>query len=117
MLFLKGGGPSRILNHARDQITDWKRYLEDNLPTVQRELGLTGISTNPRSLLVIGRSPSLSPENRRKLLTLENENPKLKIMTYDDVYENTKAVVENLMGPIWDVGGNTQIHYLRGDRP
>jgi hypothetical protein len=117
VLFLKDGGPSRELNHARDQIVDWKRYIEDNLSTVQRELGLTGISANPRSLLVIGRTQSLSPENRRKLVTLENESPKLKIMTYDDVYENAKAVVENLLGPIWDVGGNTQIYYLQGNRP
>jgi hypothetical protein len=97
-LFLKDGHPSRELNHARGQITDWKRYLEDNVSTVQRELSLTGISTNPKSLIVIGRSQSLSPEDRRKLVTIENESPKTKIMTYDDVLENAKAIVENLHG-------------------
>src|SRR5260370_22170563 len=93
-LFLADGHLSSELNHACGQITDWKRYLEDNLPTVQRELGLTGISLNPKGLVVIGRSASLKSENRRKLVTLENERPKLKIITYDDVYDTAKAVVE-----------------------
>ena len=112
-LFRADGHPSGELNEARGQIIDWKRYLEDNLSTVQRELELTGISTNPRSLVVIGRSETLSPENRRKLAAMENEHPKVRIMTYDDVYENAKAVIENLLGPIWDVVGQTQIYYLK----
>jgi hypothetical protein len=90
--------------------------LEDNLATVQRELGLTGISTSPKSLLVIGRLQSLTPENRRKLTTMENESPKLKIMTYDDAYENAKSVIENLLGPIWEVPGNTRVYYLPSER-
>ena len=111
-LFGKNGHPLSQLNHAIDQVTDWRRYLEDNLSTVQRELDLLGISSNPKSLIVIGRSRSLNPENRRKLITIENGSPKLKIMTYDDVYENAKAVVENLLGPIWESVANTQIYYL-----
>ena len=113
VLFRNDGHPKDELNVARGQITDWKRYLEDNLRTVQNELGLSGISTNPRSLVVIGRSSTLSPDNRRKLRAMENEQPKLRIMTYDDVYENAKAVIENLLGPIWDAGGETQIYYLK----
>lgn len=112
-LFRNDGHPNAELNVARGQITDWKRYLEDNLRTVQDELGLTGISANPRSLVVIGRSHLLSSENRRKLRAMENEHPKLRVMTYDDVYDNAKAVIENLLGPIWDSFGKTQIYYLR----
>ena len=111
-LFIKNGDASSKLNHAKGQILDWKRYIEDNLSTVKNELGLAGISTNPNSLIVIGRSHSLFPENIRKLVSIENQCPKVKIMTYDDVYENSKAVIENLLGPLWDVGGNTQIYYL-----
>ena len=80
---------------------------------MQRELSLSGISANPKSLIVIGRSAPLTPENRRKLVSIENESPKLKVMTYDDVYENAKAIIENLLGPVWDVVGNTQIYYLQ----
>ena len=110
-LFRQDGHATADLTHAHGQIVDWKRYLEDNLQTVQRELGLAGITPNPNGLLVIGRSQSLLPENRRKLQTMTNESPKLCVMTYDDVYENAKAVFENLLGPMWDTGGATQIYY------
>jgi hypothetical protein len=110
-LFRQDGHPTADLTHAQGQIVDWKRYLEDNLQTVQRELNLVGISTNPNGLLVIGRSSSLLPKDRRKLQTMMNESPKLRIMTYDDVYENARAVFENLLGPMWDTGGATQIYY------
>lgn len=33
-------------------------------------------------------------------------------MTYDDIYKNSKAVIENLLGPLDEVGGNTIIYYL-----
>jgi hypothetical protein len=33
-------------------------------------------------------------------------------MTYDDVYDTAKAVIENLLGPISEVGGNTRIYYF-----
>ncbi|MCW3101359.1 MAG: hypothetical protein JWL77_6977 [Chthonomonadaceae bacterium] len=112
-LFRQHGHATADLTHAHGQIVDWKRYLEDNLQTVQRELGLDGITPNPSGLLVIGRSQSLLPRDRRKLQTMMNESPKLRIMTYDDVYENAKAVIENLLGPIWDTGGSTQIYYPR----
>ena len=113
-LFKKDGHTTQDLNHARGQLQDWKRYIEDNRATVERELGLADISTNPRCMIVIGRSASLSADNRRKLTTLENEAPRLKIMTYDDIYESAKAVIENLFGPLWNVEGNTQIYYLSG---
>lgn len=111
-IFIKSGDLSRDLNHAIRQVHDWKRYLEDNLSTVQRELGLSGISANPKSLIVIGRSSSLNLQHRRLLTTIENNSPKLKIMTYDDVYNSAKTVIENLLGPLWDAGGSTQIFYL-----
>ncbi len=111
-LFIKSGHPSHQLTRARGQVQDWRRYLEDNLSTVQRELGLHGISPSPRCLIVIGRAKSLSQENRRKLMVIENEAPSLKVLTYDDVLENAKAVVENLLGPLWNVQGNTHIYYL-----
>ena len=110
-LFLKNGDPSSELNHAQSQIIDWKRYIEDNLATVQKELDLGGISSSPRCLVVMGRSKELTDKNRRKLQALEDSSHKLKIMTYDDVYEDAKAVVENLLGPLGDPGGTTQIYY------
>jgi hypothetical protein len=119
-LFRKNGHPTSELTHAQGQVVDWKRYLEDNLPTAQRELGLAGITTNPNGLIVIGRAKTLSNEDRRKLQAMANETPKLKIMTYDDLYEHAKRVIENLLGPIWDVGGTTEVFYpqsAEGPRP
>jgi hypothetical protein len=111
-LFIRSGDTSSKLNHARDQISDWRRYIEDNLSTVQHELGLPGISSNPKGLIVIGRAQSLSEENRRKLVTLENGSPRTKIMTYDDVFTNAKVLIENLLGPLWLGSGNTEVYYF-----
>lgn len=111
-LFKADGDTSFELNHAKNQILDWRRYIEDNLPTVQRELGLAGISSNPRSTIIIGRSKSLTEDNRRKLTTMENESPRTKVLTYDDVLANARATVENLFGPIDLVQGNTEIFFL-----
>jgi hypothetical protein len=116
-LFIQSGDQSADLNHACSQITDWKRYIQHNLSTVQNELGLTGVSSNPRSLIVIGRSADLTPENRAKLVTMETETHNQKIMTYDDVYLNAKAVIENLFGPLEIVGPDTQMFYLREPKP
>jgi hypothetical protein len=30
-------------------------------------------------------------------------------MTYDDVYDNAKAVIENLLGPLWETGSSTEM--------
>ena len=111
-LFTKSGDASSQLNHARNQILEWRRYIEDNLHTVQKELHLPGISANPRGLIVIGRSSSLSSENRRRLVSIENESPKTRIMTYDDVFDNAKAIVENLLGPLWLGAGIPEVYYL-----
>ncbi len=113
-LFIKSGDTSAQLNHARNQIVDWRRYIEDNLHTVQRELDLPGISANPRGLVVIGRAHTLSPDNRRKLVSIENDSPRTKIITYDDVFNNTKAMVDNLLGPLWFGVGTTEVYYLPG---
>lgn len=110
-LFRADGHSTAELNHARGQVVDWKRYIEDNLSTVQRELGLVDISANPKSLIVIGRAKTLTPENRRKLTTMENDSPRNKIMTYDDILVNSKVVIENLLGPLWDVGGKTEVYF------
>jgi hypothetical protein len=53
-LFRKDGHPRQALNHAINQIGDWRRYIEDNKARVERELGLVGISATPRRLVVIG---------------------------------------------------------------
>ncbi len=111
-LFRKNGQPHGELVHAISQVTDWLRYIEDNLATVQRELGLTGISVSPSSLIVIGRSEGLTNDDRRRLTTLQNQSPKLRIFTYDDLLATAKANVENMLGTLWDTEGSAEVFYL-----
>jgi hypothetical protein len=112
-LFRKDGQQRQELTHAINQILDWRVFLENNLDTVREDLGLAGISTNPRSLIVIGRSSSLTEANRLKLTTLQNQTPNLKIITYDELIANAKAVVENLFGPLDIVLSNGDIYFMR----
>lgn len=111
-LFTKRGDTSSHLSHAQNQITDWKRYIEDNLKTVQVELGLEGISPNPKSLIVMGRSSAVPEKGSRKLVTMRSDNPRQNIMTYDDVLENAKAAVENILGPLWAASGSAEVYFL-----
>ena len=111
-LFRSDGHKHHDLNHAIDQIIDWRRYIQDNTRTVQNELGLQGITGDARSLVVIGRSTELTAENRRKLSAIQSETPRLKILTYDDVIESAKTTVENMLGPLWLLPPSAEVYYL-----
>lgn len=94
-LFVRSGHRSSKLTHAIGQIEDWIRYIQDNKSTVERELGLSGISAEPDSLVVIGRSKSVSKENRRKL-NVNRTN--MEVLTFDDLRDRFARTVENLIG-------------------
>ncbi len=99
-LFRRDGQQREELTHAINQITDWVQYIGDNKRRVEEELGLPGISTNPRTLVVIGRSASLTEDNRHKLATLQAQQNKLRILTYDDLLASARANLERLLGPL-----------------
>lgn len=99
-LFRQDGHPRQDLTHAIGQIDDWLSYIQDNKGKVESDLGLTGISVTPRTLIVIGRSASLTEGNRRKLTVMLSQRPRLSIMTYDELISRSKAQVENLLGPL-----------------
>lgn len=98
-LFTRKGDLSSELNHAVGQILDWTRYIQDNRSTVEKELGLPGISSTPRGLVVIGRSKSLSEGNRNKLRVRASDS-RIEILTYDDLCEKFRALVGNLIGSL-----------------
>jgi len=112
-MFRQDGQQHENLTHAINQTTDWVKYIEDNKRTVEHELGLTGISTNPRRLVVIGRSKSLTEENRRKLVTLQNDQPKLRILTYDDLLAHAKNDLERILGPLSLTGENVKLYFFK----
>ena len=116
-LFRKDGQQREELTHAINQIADWVQYVTNNKQKVEEELGLVGISTNPRSLVVIGRSASLSEENRRKLVTLQAQHSKLRILTYDDLIASARANLERLLGPLKFVAQNAELYFFKESAP
>ncbi len=111
-LFRIDGQQREELTHAMNQIADWLGYLQDHKRDME-EKGLTGISTSPRTLIIIGRSDTLTDDNRQKLATLQNMNPKLRILTYDDVLAAARANLEHIVGPLSLVGENAKIYFFR----
>ena len=111
-LFRKDGQQCQDLTHAINQIADWVQYIGNNKREVEEDLGLRGISTNPRTLVVIGRSASLTEENRRKLVTLQAQQNKLRILTYDDLIATARANLDRLFGPL-DQGQNEEVYYFK----
>lgn len=55
---------------------------------------------------MIGRSSSLSDTDRRKLVTIQAQHNKLRILTYDDVLANARAHLERIVGPLGLIGRN-----------
>jgi hypothetical protein len=117
LLFRKDGHPRQTLTHAISQIRDWVRFIQENRAAVERDLGLIGISPTPRSLVVIGRSGSLTEENRRILPAMQSEQPRLTILTYDDLVQRARAQLERLLGPLSmkGKGPNANIYLFRAD--
>jgi hypothetical protein len=112
-LFRKDGHPRQALVHAMSQIEDWLGYIQDNKARVERELDFFGISATPRTLVVIGRSESLTEDNRRSLCVMESQRPKLKIMTYDDLIVRARKQFERHFGPLSLRGQNLEIYFYR----
>jgi hypothetical protein len=105
----------RSCRRKATQIDDWLSYIQDNKGKVESDLGLTGISVTPRTLIVIGRSASLTEGNRRKLTVMQSQRPRLSIMTYDELISRSKAQVENLLGPLSISTQNLDIYFYRDD--
>ncbi|MBI1903930.1 MAG: DUF4263 domain-containing protein [Planctomycetia bacterium] len=112
-LFCRNGQQRAELTHAINQIADWIQYIANNRQKVEEELGLVGISTDPRSYVVIGRSASLSQSDREKLVTLQRQYPKLRIFTYDDLIASARANLERLFGPLTLKAQNAELYFWR----
>jgi hypothetical protein len=112
-IFRKNGQQREELTHAINQITDWIQYIADNKQKVEEKLGLSGISTNPRTLVVIGRSASLTEDNRHKLVTLQAQQNKLRILTYEDLIASARANLEQILGPLALQGQNVELYYYK----
>ncbi len=112
-LFREDGQQRQELTHAINQLLDWVGYIQENKARVEEELGFSGISTNPRCLVVIGRSSSLSEADRRKLVTTQAQHNKLRILTYDDVLANARSHLERIVGPLGMIGTNLKFYFFQ----
>jgi hypothetical protein len=76
--------------------------LPDEVSTnwVGQQLERSWHEATPRTLVVIGRSTSLSEDNRRQLAVMQGRMPWLSILTYDDVIDRARAELERLLGPL-----------------
>jgi hypothetical protein len=115
-LFRRNGHQRQELTHAIGQIDDWICYIQDNKAKVENELKLYGISATPRTLVVIGRSATLTERNRRKLATMQGRQPGLSIITYDDLIDRARANFERHFGPLSLSAQGLDIYYYRHDR-
>lgn len=91
-LFNKRGDPSSHLVHAEQQVFDWLHWIESNNPYARR--GLPGLA-NPMGFVVIGRTEGLTDAEierlRRRNAILQ---PRLTILTYDQLAERAKQVLK-----------------------
>jgi len=87
-------GRSAALVHACQQVEDWQQWVEENNAYAQKEL--RGC-VSPEGLVVIGRTSSLTDDDRKRLERSNvNTRGRLTISTYDDLLEKARAVVANL---------------------
>jgi hypothetical protein len=112
-LFRRDGHPRQELTHAIGQIDDWVSYIQNNKGKVETDLGLTGISATPRTLIVIGRSASLAEENKRKMGGMQTRQPRMSIITYDELISRSRAQVESLLGPLSISTQNLNVYFYR----
>jgi len=100
MLFTKSGDPSKPLNHAIRQITDWRSWLKLNQGYASRRredtgLGLVDIGSDVKGLIIIGRHANIASstnERRRQLCS----DLKIDIHSYDWLVDTLQGRIEAL---------------------
>lgn len=94
LLFTRKGDFTPPVGHAQRQVEDWQEWIEDNLATVQK---VYPDMIAPRGVVVIGRSVTLSAEQRHRLRRRNiNTRGRLVIMTYDDLLDSARSYVSGL---------------------
>jgi len=96
-LFTLKGRPRANLIQAEQQILDWFMWIEDNKSYAEKRLPQID---NPFGILVIGRSIDMT-DSEKKILRHRNSlfRGRMKIMTYDDLLIQSRALLERLTTP------------------
>ncbi|MGH9985015.1 MAG: Shedu anti-phage system protein SduA domain-containing protein [Nitrososphaeraceae archaeon] len=83
------------LNHALAQIQDYISYFRNNIDVCRNSL--PGISVEDVSgLIVIGKKSRLGVNQRQALRKLVGSTLSYDVITYDDLFEQTNALLENI---------------------
>lgn len=85
--------------HAEQQVRDYCSFIDANRDYVEREEDLNGI-LRPRGLVIIGRRETLTKEGKKKLAERNADNERYQTITFDDLLDQAKAVVQRLMALI-----------------
>ena len=76
----KNGEPTAHLQHAINQIQDWRRWLTEHIAYAREGLKLEGISGNVPGLVIMGRrGDGADPERLRQIL----EQNRIEVHSYD----------------------------------
>ena len=97
-LFKKTTPPERTreLNHAIEQIENWRAWIGRNHAYVSGKLG--GISPSPNCWLICGRRKGLSAVETKRLAEINEEHKgSYKIFTYDDLIDRVRLIISRLM--------------------
>lgn len=88
-LFTKKGDPAAALTHAVRQVTDWRAWVNQNIPYAQKAMPGVHKTTG---LVVIGRTPSDAAALKR----YESALDEIRVVTWDDVVATARRLAMNL---------------------
>jgi hypothetical protein len=94
-MFTTRGDPSRQLNHAIRQVSEWRTWLKNNRPYAvappnQHGLGLVDIDVNVPGWIIIGRRAD-EDESHTELRRELGQRLNIKVRSYDWLLERTEA--------------------------
>ena len=82
------------LRNAIQQVEDWQRYIKNYIHSVR--VDLPGIS-DPQGLIILGRKASINEKDLERLIqSNETNRAKYEIMTYDDLIDRAKTLLNNI---------------------
>ena len=96
VLFTKRGDRRQALVHAVQQVEDWQQWIDEHNAYTQKNL--PGC-VSPEGLVIIGRARDLTEADERRLQRANTTaRGLLKIMTYDGLLAEAKAVANSIRG-------------------
>ncbi|MGB0920634.1 MAG: Shedu anti-phage system protein SduA domain-containing protein [Alphaproteobacteria bacterium] len=97
---------SAKFSHAFGQALDFQDWVDEHGEYAQSKL--KGISSR-KGLLVMGQRSVISDRQKAKLHRFNSNSTSIRVATYDDLLEDVKASLQNLLGSEASVETETQM--------